>query len=94
LDFLRAKIQRLIELRGWVGITLFILTGVDLIDSVLDRSAEVKPPSSIGACNYAIRINEGGGLFGDVDCRSGKGFPSSLTTVPVILPSTGVGSGV
>jgi hypothetical protein len=74
LHVLTAEIQRLIELRGRIGITVFIFPGVNLIDSVLELSAEIKPSCNIGAGYYAIRINEGRGLFGDLDCSSGNGL--------------------
>jgi len=48
LNFLRAEIQRLIELRGRIGITVFLFPGINLIDSVPELSAEVKPSRKIG----------------------------------------------
>jgi len=86
LHVLRAEIQRLIELRGGIGITVFIFPGVNLIDSVLELSAEIKPSCNIGAGYYAIHINEGRGLFGDVDCSSGNGL--TIDSIHYNLPRT------
>jgi hypothetical protein len=41
---------------------------------VLELSAEIKPSCNIGAGYYFVRVNEGRGLLGDVDCSSGNGL--------------------
>jgi hypothetical protein len=67
---------------------------MNLIDSMLELSAEIKSPGGIGAGYNTICINEGRCLLRNVNRSARTGIPSSFTTLPLILPSTGVGSGV
>ena len=61
LNFLRAEIQRLIELRGWIGITIFLFPGVNHIDSMLASQlhlsfARVSIDRMLAYCNGRLRL--------------------------------------